>query len=201
MTKTNIRLLLFFIPTFVLLSACSFLQPVKTDYNTYVLNTVPYPEVKPCRHITLIVTPVEADPLYDTDNMAYTNQPYHVDYFAKNKWADTPARMVQPLLLQTLRNTHHFHAITTSRNALRYNYVLNTKILELRQVFKCNTSYVIFRIHAEIISAKTGQIIAAREFTDIEEARQLSPQGGIPAANIAVANVLSQLAHFCITVM
>src|SRR5258708_2281140 len=109
----------------ILLSSCSLLSPVKNDYTTYVINTMPCVMKKAYHPVILFVTPVDADSLYSTDDMAYSTQCYQVDYFSKNKWADAPARMLQPLILQTLRCTHHFHAVTTSPNAIRYHYILN----------------------------------------------------------------------------
>ncbi len=176
-------------------------SPVKTDnYTTYVLDTIPCPVKKYNSHITLFVTPVEADPFYNTDDMAYTKCPHQVDYFAKNKWAETPARMLQPLIVQTLQNTHHFHAITTSRNAANYNYVLNTKILELRQIFIGKSSFVEFRLYAEIINPRTGRIIASKRFCVTEKACP-NPPGGVVAANSAVAIALNQLARFVVRVI
>ena len=184
----------------ILVSGCSMFGPVKTDnYTTYVLDTVPYTKKGYHENVTLYVASVEADPLYNSNGMAYTDQPYQVDYFAKNKWSDTPARMLQPLIVQTLRNTHRFHAITTSSNT-RSDFVLNTKIIELRQLFVCKSSYIKFRLNAEIVDARTGHIIASKQF-NVNQPASLNPQSGVEAANRAVGVALKQLANFCLKII
>lgn len=181
------------------LSGCSMLGPVKTDnYTTYVLDSVPSTKKGYRENISLYVAPTEADPLYNTNGMAYSEQAHQVNYFAKNKWSDTPAKMLQPLIVQTLRNTNHFHAVTTSTSATRYDYVLNTKLIELRQLFVCGTSYVKLRLNAEIIDARTGRIIASKQFNVKQPTCAANPYGGVVAANEAVSIVLRQLTNFCL---
>src|SRR5437763_916715 len=112
------------LPFFILLSACSLLPPVKSDDITnYVLNSIPCVRHHSRHCINLYVATIVSYPLYDTDNMAYSTHPYVIEYFAKNKWADTPARLLRPLVVKTLQDTHYFHAVTTSSNSIRYDYV------------------------------------------------------------------------------
>lgn len=185
------RIILFLILT-CMITSCSLLSPVKSDYTTYVLRNNPCVSAQRQTNSILYVAPVEADPLYDTDYMAYSTHPIQVEYYAKNKWADTPARMLKPLILQTLRGTHHFRAITTSPN-VPFTYRLNTNILELRQVFTCTGSYVAFRLHVEVVRASTGKIIVSRELCSTRIMCKPNPYSGAWAANQAVANVLEQL--------
>lgn len=179
----------------ILLSSCSLLGPVKSDYTTYVVRTVPCKVRLANTHKVLYVSPVETDPLYDTDNMAYSVHPLQVEYYAKNKWAETPANMIQPLIIKTLRDTQHFRAVTTSQN-VQHDYILNTKITELRQVYNAHSTYAEFRLLAEIVNTRTGKIIATQEFMCREPMCQRNPYGGASAANITVANVMDQLAQF-----
>src|SRR5437868_1512672 len=98
-----------------MLSACSFLSPVKIDAtNKYVVNKVPcYIPHKKKRAIILLVTKPEIRPIYNTTLMAYTIRPYQISYYSLNQWAESPDQMFQPLLVQTLQDTHHFKAVVT----------------------------------------------------------------------------------------
>lgn len=193
---------LFIIFIFTLLTGCSIFSPVKTDYTTYVINTMPDVVRKSSRsHKTLYVSPVTAEPLFATDEMAYTASPYQVEYFAKNRWAEDPAKMLQPLVVRTLQKTHHFHAVTFTSGPIRYDYILNVHLLKLIQVFRANSSYEVATIYAEIVNAKTGRIIAAKEITTEQTAYCRTPFSGVIAANKAVAITLQKLARFCLKVM
>lgn len=181
----------------LLMSGCSMFSPVQSNYTTYVLNASPSVPRRANHNEVLFVSQVTADPLYNTSEMAYTSSAYKVEYFAKNKWADEPAKMLQPLILQTLRDTHRFRAVTSSTNAVRSDYVLNVDLIELRQVFLAKSAYVVFEINAEIINARTGRIIATRRLSAEEGMQCMTPYSGVAAANRAVAVVLRKLASFC----
>lgn len=196
------RICFFSLLIVLLLSSCSIFPPVKTDnYTSYVINTVPDVTRQSSGHKTLYVSQVAANPFYDTNEMAYSTQPYQVDYFAKNKWSEPPAKMLRPLIIQSLQNTKHFHAVTSTTSSVSYDYILNVKLIELRQLFICKSSFVILKINAEIINARSGKIIASRRFVIRKSVRYLSPFGGVVAINKAVEEMLKELDHFCMKVI
>src|SRR6476646_1095177 len=96
----------------VLLSACSLFSPVKTETRKSLLDSVPLetPSEK-TREATLLVLIPETAPVYATTQMAYTTEAHQVAYFSQNEWAATPSQMIQPLIVETLRNTHLFSAV------------------------------------------------------------------------------------------
>jgi len=58
---------------------------------------------EPGRAATLLVLLPEISPAYDTARMAYSVKLYQLAYFRDNEWAETPAQMIQPLLVQRSR--------------------------------------------------------------------------------------------------
>ena len=178
------------------LSACSMFSPVKSNYTEYVINAMPDSAGKGYGRGTLYIAPITAAALYDTDQMAYTNHLYQVEYFAKNKWAEPPTKMLQPLVLQTLQKTHYFHAVTSATTAVNTDYVLNIELLELRQIFTTCSSYVIVKVNAEMINTSTGRIIASKKITTQTPAHYPTPFSGVIAANQATAAMLAKLAAF-----
>lgn len=179
------------------LSGCSLLSPVKVGpEHVYMLTATSTPIVKRNSHLTLLVLPIESNDLYNTTLMAYTNKPYQLSYFSKNGWAEPPAKMLQPLLIQTLQNTHFFRAITTFPT--QYDYALSVQLLELKQNFLCRTSVIQLKLRAQIINASTNVIIATKQFSLTRVAPCPNPYGGVIAANEATAAALSQIALFTI---
>lgn len=194
---------LFTIALFILtLSGCSLLSPVKTEpVTTYELSTVPYVKKKASHRITVYVAPMEAISIYNTKEMAYSTHQFQVAYFAQNEWADTPPKMLQPLIIQTLQNTHYFHAVTAYSTNAQPNYILNTQLVKLKQNFTCNSSAVELKINAQITNNTNNQIIATKQISIVIPAPYNSPYGGVLAANRAVAIALKQLSVFCTNVM
>lgn len=182
-----------------LLSSCTLFSPIKTEpVTTYVLNTVPQSVPKKAtRRIALLVTPTESNAIYNTPEMAYTTRPYQIAYFAKNRWAETPARMLQPLIVQALQNTHYFRIVSGTASIGRYHFILNTQLIQLQQTFFSHLSFVRLTLRAQLINASNGQVLATKQFS-VEEFASRTPYGGVKAANRATAKVLKQLAGFCL---
>jgi len=183
-----------------LLSACSVFSPVKTEQTTaYVLNTLPSPATKkPTHKITLLVMQPTTSQVYNTTQMAYTTQPYQVAYFAKSRWADTPAQMLQSLLVEALQNTHYFYAVGMSPMLGQYDYVLNMQLLQFEQRFSGLASEIIITLRAQISKPADNAVIATRQFTIVEPALVNTPYGGVVAANKATARLLTAVRKFCL---
>lgn len=191
--------LILFLPLLLIVPGCSMFSPVKTEPRaTYVLNAHPQVQKKYTRHITLLVNKVDVDPIYDTSDMAYSTDPYQIEYFAKSQWLESPGKMLLPLIMQTMKETHHFHAVISLPASSQFNYILNTHIVELRQIFYPCASVLKFTLNAEIINASNRQVIAAKQFTVIQPVYQRDPRGGVIAANEAVSKVLRALVRFCL---
>ena len=182
-----------------LLSSCSFLSPVKLEQvNTYLINTVPHVQPKTTRGITLLVQQPDTRPVYNTKQIAYSLKPHQIAYYAQNQWAETPAQMLQPLLVQTLENTRHFRTIITPPYIGRYNYSLNTQIIEIQQDYTTTVPVMRLVVNVQIIRATTSQVVASKQFAIHIPIQQRSPYAGVMAANRATAILLNRIAEFCV---
>jgi cholesterol transport system auxiliary component len=166
-----------------LLAACSVFSPIKTDMTEFVLTTVPHSVTKKASHrITLMVAEPKASSIYDTTEMAYSTKRYQLAYFSKNRWADSPPQMLQPLIVDALQRTHYFHAVGTASALGNYDFRLNTQLLELKQVFYQNSPS---EVHL-------------KEFAVVENAPHNTPYGGVIAANRATSRMLTELTRWCL---
>jgi len=190
----RIKWAIFFIFSF-LLSGCSIFSPVKEDAIQYEVKCVPsVPTKHAASRKTLMVSQPDVRSMLDTTAMAYSKEPYQIDYFAKHRWSLTPASMLQPLIVQTLQNTHYFYAIGSGGSLGRYDYVLNTELIQFQQwFFQCRSIFKM-TLRAELVDANSGKIVAAHQFCVTARAPCCSPYGGVIAANEAAATLLRQLA-------
>jgi cholesterol transport system auxiliary component len=200
MQSTIITSKLFFIMMSVaVLSSCSLFSPVKIEAPTrYMINSPP-PYVytkKTSRKTLLVLTPVTQS-VYNTTQMAYAIKPHQIAYFSKNEWAENPSEMIQPLLTQTLRNTHSFHAVASQPFTGHYDYVLSTQILQLKQNFTCYPPVLQMKVNAQLINASTNRIIATQLFSEEWPMVQRNPYAGVVAANHATNAILGKIAVFC----
>lgn len=186
------------VTSLIFISACSIFSSVKTtEQNTYVFNKLPH--IQPATkhtHLTLLVKSTSANSIYNTKNMAYISKPYQVAYFVNNRWADRPADMLMPLLIQALQNQGYYQAIVTSAYNSNYDWVLTINLLELQQNFLTHPSTIHLTIQAELLNAKSRKIITSRQFSIIEPTTEMTPYGGVIAANNAVAKLIDNLVLF-----
>jgi cholesterol transport system auxiliary component len=186
-----------------LLSACSFFSPVKNEpVNSYVLNTLPEIHPQKSRHrISVLVTEPTASEINNTTQMAYTIGQHQVAYFAKNRWAETPAQMLQSLLIQTFQNTKYFYAVESPPITAQYDYVINTQLLQFEQQFFKHSSDVVITLRVQVIKTNNNTIVASNQFTVREPTPENTPYGGVVAANQAAAKLTAQIVKFCFHIL
>lgn len=182
-----------------LLAACAAVQPPEADRaNTYVLDAMSAAGApRPRRDLVLEVSAPRARSGFDTPMMAYTQRPNALEYFAKNRWADTPARMLAPLLAQALERSGGFRAVVLAPSSANAELRLDTELVRLQQDFSARPSRVQFTLRAQLIDLGTRRVLAAAEFDETEPAPSDDPYGGVIAANRALARLLGWLADFC----
>lgn len=183
-----------------ILTACSIFQPVKIEpMSTYILKSASSPSVSAKRTgLTLLVAAPTASPGYDNPTMAYVDRAYQLKYFTRNKWVDTPARMLKPLLVQALEDTHHFRAVVKLPFPGEANLRLDTTILSLYQDFTKQPTQVRLVVHVQLINLVTREAIATREFDLRENAPSATPYGGVVAANHLMGQLMHQIAAFVV---
>jgi cholesterol transport system auxiliary component len=201
LSLTHCKNSLIMFSSFCLIS-CSALSPLPTSHSTaYVLspNVTVHKTAQP-RPSILYVSPVESDPLYDTAEMAYSERPYEIAYFAKNRWAEPPARLLQPIIVSMLQKSNYFKFITPYQLTGPRVYQLRTRLIKLQQIFHQQHSNLHLIASAQIINTVTGEIIISQQF-DVVEPAAANPQGGVIATNLAVGKLLKKILTLCQSVL
>jgi cholesterol transport system auxiliary component len=179
---------------------CSLLGPQDVPSTaTYTLSMAKVRETPmPDQKITLLVNTPTASAGYDSRKMIYTKKRYELSDFARNQWAATPAEMLEPILIQKLRNTGYFHAVIHNDNLVSRRLILRTHLIELQQDFTVTPSQIKLALQAELINVIENKVINTHTFTCSMPARENTPYSGVLAANRAVDKLLSQIAEFCV---
>ncbi len=189
----------------VLASGCSALLPAPTPpAASYVLdgapagpaNATPRPPSASAAAPTLLVQPPRAAAGFDNRHMVYVREPHRLDHFARSEWADTPARMLAPLIVAAVEGTGSFRAVVPAASGVAGELRLDTEIVRLQQEFGEAPSRVRFTLRAYVLDGATRRVIAWREFDQTVPATSDDPPGGVAAANRAVQAVLEGLAAF-----
>lgn len=183
------------------MTGCSLLKPVKDNSPAIYTFSVPMAEIPQAKlsSKTLLVSEPQSAPDYDSHKMIYLTEPYRLQAFAKNQWADTPAILLQPLIAERLQATGHFLAVAATPFSGVSDIKLDTALLRLQQDFTHNPSQVELILSARLMNATTRRVIAIKRFEVIVPATANTPYAGVVATNQAVDLLLNQLTEFVVT--
>lgn len=183
-----------------LLAGCAALQPPRVEVPTlYILAAEPLPRATGPHHDAVVeIASPRAWPGFGTEQMAYVRHPYEVDYYAASRWADTPARMLQPLLARALEQTGSFRSVIRAPGLVPADVRLDTELVRLQQDFTVQPSRVEFTLRAQLVDVRERRVIATKVFDQVENAPREDAEGGVVAANVALQRLLGEVADFCI---
>lgn len=184
----------------LVVGGCSVLPPAPPPENLYLLEagtSSASTAASTRRNVVLAVSLPRARAGYDTARMIWVRQPHGLETYARNRWADTPARMLAPLLVQTLDRSGTFHAVVQSPSGVVAKLRLDTELIRLQQDFTVKPSEVRFTLNAQLIDTATQKVIATAEFDETEKCESEDAYGGVRAANRALERLLVRVAKFC----
>lgn len=183
------------------IAGCTGLRTTETEsIHTYLLEAqFERAEQAKTVPLTLLVSPPRAAPGYDTARMAFVRKPMLLEYFAKNRWAETPAKMLGPLLVSALEQRTKFRAVVPAGGMVKGDLRLDTELILLQQEFTTLPSRIHLRLRAQLIEQASHRVVATRVFEIFEVAPSDDPYGGVAAANRALARLFAQLADFSAT--
>jgi cholesterol transport system auxiliary component len=201
MTKNNSFAKVFIsLLCFLLFSACSIFEPIKIPPMHYFTLALPDPNWDNCDQqgrCTILVNQPRANAIYNSQRMIYIPACYQIQYFAQNRWADTPTQMLQSLIINSLQHTGYFQAIINTPSTTYYDWVLNTQLLSFQQEFITIPSRFRIAMRAQLINARSRHVIATQDFVVTQTAAHDDPYGGALAANLAAQKILNEIDCFC----
>ncbi len=184
------------------LSACTLIKPpAAVNMQSYVLElpaAASQASVARPRGAALVVAELRTRPGYDTPRMAYVKRDYTLDYYANSQWADTPARMLQPLLVGALESTGHYSTVLRAPAPVAAGLRLDAEIVRLEQAFTTQPSHMRITLRVLLIDTRKGQVLGQREFATDVPAPSDDAYGGVRALNQALVPLMNDIAVFCV---
>jgi cholesterol transport system auxiliary component len=186
----------------LIVGGCSVLPPPLPSDNVYLLEVQTLPATAPARPVisarrdaVLAVGQPRARAGFDTARMIWVRQAHGLEAYARNRWADMPSRMLEPLIRQTLQRSGAFRAVVP--HGIAADLRLDTELVRLQQDFTVKPSEVRLTLNAQLIDTATQRVIASAEFDETEKCESEDAYGGVRAANRALERLLVRLAEFC----
>jgi cholesterol transport system auxiliary component len=147
-------------------------------------------------HGVLVVSLPQEQGGTNTSGIAYLLRPHEIRYYAYNQWAESPARLLMPLMVQAMEKTNCWGTVTHAAAAVRDDFRLDSEILQWQQEFFSSPSQVRLSLRAQLVESQKREVIAARRFEIIEEAPSGDAYGAVIASNRAVNRLLGEIAEW-----
>jgi len=193
-----LRTLLIAFPLIVL-TACSvpFLSTQNEVPRVYLLEWEP---PKPPRFNpegpSIQVMPLRAAPGANSDAIVYMRTPHQLEQYGRHRWADTPARMLEPLLVRALESSGLFSVVAGPDNRVRTDLRLECKLIRLQQVFDGEQSRVVITLRINVVKNRRSQLIASRMIEVSEPVAEATPYDAVRAANRALDALMTTVIRF-----
>ena len=165
---------------------------------TYLLEwTAPTTDIKlNASGPTLLVSPVRAAAGFGSSDMLYVKQTHQLERFAHHRWADAPARMLEPLLIRACEQSGLLRAVAGAGKQLQAGLRLDSELLQLQQVFGGPGSQIELTLRVALVDVASGKLLATANLSFTESADENTPYAGVLAANRAVGQLLEQVQGF-----
>lgn len=163
----------------ILLGCSPITPPIAHQYQLVAYSHKNYPHTAK----TILVTMPEAVDDYKSSDMKYTKNKYDLKSYSKNAWSTSPAKMLYPLLIQSLQASHHFHAVIAGYWADSADYRIDSQILEFKQDFTTVPSQFHFKAKVTITQMDANQILLTKILSYNVRCNADNPYGGVVAAN------------------
>jgi cholesterol transport system auxiliary component len=145
---------------------------------------------------SLLIGSMRAAAGYEIADMAYVRTPHQLEYFARHRWVDAPARMLEPLLLQAAASSGLFRSVSEAGSATQAQLRLDSRLLHLRQVCRLEPSELQLELRLTLVDMASAQQVGSRVISVSEPINERTPAAGVAAANRALPRLMSQVEAF-----
>lgn len=169
---------------------CGSARPVKY----YTLDTGPVPASSPSTvyPIALLVGHVNASHLYRDDHLVYGSGPVQLGVYSDRRWAETPADMVQDLLIATLRSSGQYRSVSRLGSGTRGGYIVRSNLEALYEVDR-PALVARFAMRAELFDSKAGATVWVGNYAHDEPVNGRDVAAVVEALNRNVRAGMQQL--------
>ena len=138
-----------------------------------------------------------AGTLEDARSGVPTRRAGEIEYFSRNRWADTPAHMLAPALAQAIEHSGSFRAVVRTPGAVNVDLRLYSELVRLQQNFGVRPSRVEISVRVQLVGTAPPRALASAQFDEVEDAPSDDPYGGVMAADRSLSRLVRRIADFC----
>jgi ABC-type uncharacterized transport system auxiliary subunit len=173
-----------------LLSACGASRAVKY----YILDIdVPQNASGQPLPVTLLVGRITTTHLYRDDRLVFGSGPVELGTYEYERWAETPADMIQDILVSSLRSTGQYRSVSKMASTLRADYIVRGRLFALYEVDNKPKLSGRFSVELELFDPKAGNTVWTDSYSHEEPVSGKKVQDVVEALDKTVRAGMQQL--------
>ncbi len=184
----------------MVVAGCGIVRESPAPIRTYLLE-IPRGESRDSTRLSseviklprLLIDVPQPAPGFESSRMAYVQVPHELNYFATSQWVESSARMLTPLLIQSLEKSGMWQSVTPIPTSIRGDYRLDLTQVMLVQDFLQQPSRMLLVGRGQLVNMKSRKVIGTRTFEREENAVSEDAYGGVLAAQRAAKRFLNDL--------
>lgn len=171
------------------LFGCGGSRPVKY----YVLDVnAPPPAASQTLPVTLLVGRIATSQLYRADRLVFGSGPVELGTYEYERWAESPADMVQDILITSLRGSGEYRSVSRMSSGMRADYIVRGRLFALYEVDKPGLA-ARFSLQVDLFDPKSGMTVWSDTYTHDEPVSGKSVADVVEALDKVVRGGVQQL--------
>lgn len=186
----------------LLLTGCGIKSPEQPieQFSLKILDISPH-ESPLSDSVLKIYTP-DSSKIYKGDEILYDDQHLGLSHYLYSKWSDTPAIMLENLIVISLSDSGLFKATVHANSRVRSQLLLESYLTHFLHDFKSEqTSYGELKIRFNLLDARNRELIATQKFDYQIPAKTPDAKGAVSALNEASGKLTVDMIKWLKTVI
>lgn len=175
----------------LLLSACGGSRPVKYYVLDVAPASAPAASAQPLP-VTLLVGRIATTQLYRADRLVFGSGPVELGTYEYERWAESPADMIQDVLIVSLRASGQYRSVSRMTSSTRADYIVRGRLFGLYEVDKPQLAGR-FSLQIELFDPKTGMNVWSDNYSHDEPVSGKKVPDVVEALDKAVRVGIQQL--------
>ncbi len=146
----------------------------------------------------LKISPIGALSPYKSQAIVYSETANDLNNYVYNQWSDAPVRLLEKLFQQSIQARGLFKAVVTDISVSKADYLLESNLLDFKQIIDANNSHVVVTLQFNLLDARQRKIIATTTFRETSPVVENNAQGAVNAFNQASRKVADRLMEWLI---
>lgn len=178
---------------------CGASRPVK--YYVLDANVPPASPAQPLP-VTVLVGRIATTQLYRADRLVYGSGPVLLGTYEYERWAESPADMIQDILITSLRHSGQYRSVSRMSSSMRADYVVRGRLFGLYDVENKSQIAARFSMQLDLFDPKSGMTVwsdnyshdepvSGKKISDVVEALDKTVSIGIQQLTTNMAGYIS----------